>query len=54
MLHVFSLMMLMADNGTFEQSVEQIADACIKYIDDLLEKDLLAPLCADRRILNEL
>ena len=54
MLHVFSLMMLMADSGTFEQNVEQIADTCIKYIDDLLEKDLLAPLAADSRMLNEL
>ena len=54
MLHVFSLMMLMADNGTLGRNVEDIADTCIEYIDDLLEKDLLAPLSADVRMLNEL
>ena len=54
MLHVFSLMMLMADNGTFEQNVEEIADACIEYINDLLDKELLTPLSADGRIPNRL
>ena len=54
MLHVFSLMMLMADNGTLEQNVEEIADACIGYIDDLLEKDSLIPRSANAQMLSTL
>ena len=54
LLHIFSLMMLMADNNTFEQTVEEVADECIKYIDDILKENLLPPLAADLRMLNEL
>ena len=54
LLHIFSLMMLMADNNTFEETVEEVADECIEYIDDILEKNLLPPLAADLRMLNEL
>ena len=54
MLHVFSLMMLMANNGTLDRSVEEIGDSCVTYVDELLSKDLLAPLFPDDRVLNRL
>ncbi len=54
LLHIFSLMMLMADNNTFEHTVAEIADECIEYIDELLEENLLPPLASDLRMPNEL
>lgn len=53
LLHIFSLMMLMADNNTFEHTVAEIVDECIEYVDELLEKDLLPPLAPDLRMLKE-
>ena len=54
MLHVFSLMMLMANNGTFDSSVMEVGDSCIEYIDELATKDLLSPQYPDDRMLNRL
>lgn len=50
LLHIFSLMMLMADCNKFPQTVEEVTDACIEYIDDLVKRNLLLPMAADDRM----
>ena len=46
MLHIFSLMIVMARNGTLKENMEQIIEKSKKYIDYLLEHGTLLPLSA--------
>ena len=41
MLHMFSLRLMMSQNGIIESSLEQVRDECFAYIDDLLESGRL-------------
>lgn len=43
MLHIFSLRMMMAENGIIDQSVDDVVKECKSYIDDLLEQRRLPP-----------
>ena len=41
MLHVFSLRLMMSQNGLINESLEEVRDQCISYIDDLLNNGQL-------------
>lgn len=47
MLHIFTLRMMLAENGARPGTIEQRADEAIEYIDDLLEAGRLPPRGSD-------
>jgi len=53
MLHIFSLRMMMAENGIIAESVDEVVKQCKSYIDDLLEDRRLPPRGAEWRWYSE-
>ncbi len=53
MLHVFSLMMLMAENSEFSESLSEVTAQCKTYIDDLLASNSLPARHTDYRWYRE-
>lgn len=53
MLHIFSLRMMMAENGIIDRSVDDVVAESKAYLDDLLEAGRLPPRSFNRRWYSE-
>lgn len=53
MLHIFSLRMMMAENGIIDQTVEEVVEESKAYLNDLLKDNRLPPRGGDWRWYDE-